>query len=61
MRTTKIVADSSATLRTLQHTDLAVAPLKVLAGRREFVDDTTLDVEKMITFTLASTSKNLMP
>ena len=50
MRTTKIVADSSANIRTLQHTDFAVAPLKVLAGRREFVDDATLDVEKMITW-----------
>ncbi len=50
MRTTKIVADSSANLQQLQGTDFAVAPLKIITATREFVDDTNLNVEEMVEF-----------
>ena len=48
MRTTKIVADSSANIILLSHTAFASAPLKVIAGDKEFVDDSTLDVGGMV-------------
>ena len=50
MRSIKIVADSSANVRQLQHTAFAAAPLKVIAGETEFVDDSTLDVDAMVSW-----------
>ena len=50
MRTTKIVADSSANLLKLDITPFASAPLKVITEGREFVDDETLNVEEMVSY-----------
>ena len=50
MRTTKIVADSSANLLMLPHTAFASAPLKIFTAQREFVDDSNLNVEEMVEF-----------
>ena len=47
MRNIKIVADSSANLLRLEKTAFAVAPLKVIAGEKEFVDDEALDAAGM--------------
>ena len=44
----KIVADSSADLLHLKNVDFAVAPLKILAGEQEFVDNGSLDVNAMV-------------
>ncbi len=46
----KIVADSSANLYTLDGPDFdfSPVPLKVLAGDREYVDDSRLDVPQML-------------
>lgn len=47
----KIVADSSADLRSLSSgTAFAMVPLKIIADKVEFVDDETLDVGQMIAF-----------
>jgi len=48
MRNVKIVADSSADLLCLDGADFAVAPLKILAGERQFTDNVALDVDEMI-------------
>ena len=50
MKTIKIVADSSANLLELEKTPFAVAPLKVIADTREFVDDAALDVNAMVSW-----------
>lgn len=50
MRKMKIVADSSANLLTLGSTAFASAPLKVITGDREFVDDDAMDVDEMVTW-----------
>ena len=50
MRSIKIVADSSADLLTLEGVAFATAPLKIVAGEKEFVDDANLDVAGMITW-----------
>ena len=50
MRNRKIVADSSANLMKLEHIPFAAAPLKIIAGDREFVDDETLDLAAMVDF-----------
>lgn len=50
MRTMKIVADSSANVLKLQGCEFAAAPLKVITGEREFVNDETLDVAAMVDF-----------
>ena len=47
MRNIKIVADSSANLLQLEKTAFAVAPLKVIAGDMEFVDNEALDASGM--------------
>ena len=47
MRNIKIVADSSANLLRLEKTAFAVAPLKVIAGDMEFVDNEALDAAGM--------------
>ncbi len=49
MRKIKIVADSSANIPA-RLPDFAVAPLKIIAGEREFVDDENLNLEEMVTF-----------
>ena len=47
----KIVADSSADLRSLtSQIPFSMVPLKIIAGQEEFVDDETLDVGKMVAF-----------
>ena len=48
MEQIKIVADSSADLLCLEGVNYATAPLKILAGDREFVDDANLDVAEMV-------------
>ena len=48
MRKIKIVADSSADVLALEKLDFAVAPLKIITNEREFIDDSTLDVERMV-------------
>ena len=50
MRTVKIVADSSANLMELKTVAFDAAPLKIIAGQREFVDDRNLDLDEMIAF-----------
>lgn len=50
MRTTKIVADSSANLMELKEVAFDVAPLKIIATDREFIDDRQLELEAMIRF-----------
>ncbi len=47
----KIVADSSADLRSLtSQIPFSMVPLKIIAGGEEFVDDETLDVGQMVAF-----------
>ena len=48
MRNVKIVADSSADLLTLEGVAFACAPLKIITGEKEFVDDARLDVSGMV-------------
>ena len=48
MRNVKIVAESSADLLTLEGVAFACAPLKIIAGEKEFVDDAGLDVSGMV-------------
>ena len=48
MRKVKIVADSSCDLCELKYTDFAVAPMKIITEEREFVDDSSLDVDAMV-------------
>ena len=50
MRKIKIVADSSCDLFALKAVDFACAPMKILTGEQEFVDDTTLDVDFMVDY-----------
>ena len=50
MRNRKIVADSSANLMKLQSVAFDAAPLKIITGEREFVDDSKLDLESMIDY-----------
>lgn len=48
MRKRKIVADSSADITSLEKVPFGLAPLKIIAGEKEFVDDETLDVAGMV-------------
>jgi len=48
MRNIKIVADSSADLLQLENIPFAVAPLKIVTERKEFVDDANLDPQEMV-------------
>ena len=50
MRKMKIVADSSANLLELEKVAFASAPLKIVAGEREFVDDCRLNADEMVDF-----------
>lgn len=46
----KIVMDSAGDLRELEQAEFSNVPLKILAGSREFVDDTTTNVEEMVEY-----------
>ena len=48
MRRIKIIADSSANLTHMEGIDFASAPLKIIAGETEFVDDEMLDAGAMV-------------
>ena len=50
MRTTKIVADSSANLMKLETVAFQAAPLKIITAQREFVDDQNLDLGEMLRY-----------
>jgi len=50
MRNIKIVADSSCDIFSLEHTEFASAPMKVITADREFVDVETLDVNEMVAY-----------
>lgn len=50
MRKTKIVADSSANLLTLNEVPFASAPLKVITSEKEFVDTADLNVSSMLDY-----------
>lgn len=50
MKSIKIVTDSSANVLALEKTPFAVAPLKVITDKREFVDDNALDVDAMVSW-----------
>ena len=50
MRNIKIVSDSSSDILTLAGVDFAYAPMKVVTGEREFVDDVSLDVGEMVAY-----------
>lgn len=50
MRKIRIVADSSADIITLEQVSFGLAPLKIIAGEKEFVDDENLDVAGMVTW-----------
>ncbi|MEE1086301.1 MAG: DegV family protein [Schaedlerella sp.] len=44
----KLVADSSANLFTFENTDFSSAPLKIVAGEMEYIDDEALDAKQMM-------------
>lgn len=46
--TYKIAADSSANLLTLERVDFASVPLKIMTAEKEYVDDSSLDVDAMV-------------
>lgn len=46
----KIVADSSANVSELKSVAFASAPLKIITDEREFVDDSALNVDEMVTW-----------
>lgn len=50
MKKRKIVADSSADIVALEKVPFGLAPLKIIAGEKEFVDDEKLDVAEMVTW-----------
>jgi len=46
----KIVMDSSSDLQVFEGVDYACVPLKITAGEREFVDNSSMNVEEMVQF-----------
>ena len=50
MRTTKIIADSSANLMELGSVAFDVVPLKIITAEREFVDNSDLDLGAMLDY-----------
>lgn len=44
----RLTADSSSNVRAIADMDYTAAPLKIVAGEREYTDDASLDVEKMM-------------
>ena len=61
MKTRKIVADSSANVLKLEKTPFAAAPLKVITDEREFVDDTALNVDDMVSWFSATKARARPP
>ncbi len=63
MRKLKIAADSSANILTLENTDFASAPMKVITDEREFTDDETLNVGELVAYldSYKGTSKSSCP
>lgn len=53
----KIVADSSSDVLTLRSVPFASAPLKIITSKKEYVDDSRLDVEQMANELLENTEK----
>lgn len=45
----RIVSDSSANLLSLDDVDFSSVSLKIVTDKKEYVDDSTLDVDKMVT------------
>ncbi|MGN1267136.1 MAG: DegV family protein, partial [Dorea sp.] len=54
----KIVADSSANLLELEGVDFQSAPLVIRTSEKQFVDDSTLDVEAMADYLIAYKGKS---
>ncbi len=50
MRSVKIVSDSSSDVLSMSGVEFASAPLKMIVGEREFVDDASLNVAEMIDY-----------
>ena len=50
MRKIKIVSDSSSDLLMLDNVEFASSPMKIIAAKREFVDDENLNVDGMANF-----------
>ena len=50
MRNIKIVADSSADVLQISQIPFSVAPLKIIADQKEFIDDASLDVAGMVSW-----------
>ena len=50
VRKIRIVSDSSSDIFTLEGVEYAAAPMKVIAGDKEFIDDEFLDVDSMVEF-----------
>ena len=61
MRKIKIVADSSCDLCELKYTEFSVAPMKIITEEREFVDDSSLDVDAMVDYFYQYKVKNQNP
>ncbi len=54
----KIVADSSADVRSMQDVAFASAPLKIITSEKEYVDDEMLNVDEMVTDLLSYKGKS---
>ena len=50
MQDYKIVADSSSDVLAMPDVPFSCAPLRIITADQEFVDDTSLDVEEMVSF-----------
>lgn len=57
MKSFKIVADSSADMKHLEHVPFASAPLKIISAEKEYVDDEQLDVTEMVNDLLDNSEK----
>lgn len=44
----KLVADSSANLFTFENADFSSAPMRIIAGEKEYIDDESLDAQQMM-------------
>lgn len=55
---TKIISDSSGDLHSLGDFPFASAPLKIIAGDREWIDDANMDVEEMVAYLLNHKGKS---
>ena len=63
MRKIRIVSDTSCDLWSLNHTEFASAPMKIITAEKEFVDDESLDIDGMVSFlyTYKGRSKSSCP